>query len=263
MSPPPYVSKWLQNGFHAFLERFLRRHFHTVAVDRRSLDAVSVIGDAPLVVFGNHPSWWDPLLAHFTCRRCFEGRQFYAPIDAAALERYRVFGKLGFFGVRSGQRRGAADFLEASLAVLNQPGTSLWITPQGRFTDVRDRSSILATGLAHLCARMPSGGIALPMALELVFWEERLPECLMRFGVPIRCDQYQELDKRQWQERLTGSLQHTQDALAADIIARSPQPFEPLLSGKRGSGMLYDSFRRARSLLTGRPFRAAHGEKFN
>lgn len=262
-SSPPRVSRWLQNGFHAFLEPFLRRHFHTIAVDRQSRESLSLTGEAPLVVFGNHPSWWDPLLAHFVCRRCFEGRQFYAPIDAAALEQYRVFGKLGFFGVDMHDRRGAAAFLKTSLAVLNHPGSSLWITPEARFTDVRDRSATFAPGLAHLCARMPPGGIALPMALELVYWEERLPECLFRFGAPIRCDHYPESDKTAWQQRLSDALHRTQDALAADTMARSPEPFEPLLSGGRGAGKLYDGFRHVRSLLRGRRFRSAHGEKFN
>lgn len=262
-SSSPQVSRWLQDGFHAFLVPFLRRHFHTIAVDRQSAIAASSIGDAPLVVFGNHPSWWDPLLAHFACRRCFAGRQFYAPIAAVALERYRVFSKLGFFGVDLDQRRGAAEFLHTSLAIMNRPGTSLWLTPEGRFTDARDREAQFAPGLAHLCVRMPRGGIALPMALELVFWEERLPECLVRFGTPIRCDEFPELDKAAWQQKLSDALHETQDALADSVIARDPDPFEPLLSGGRGTGSIYDLFRRARSLLKGRSFHAAHGDKFN
>ena len=52
--------------------------------------------DAPLIIYANHPSWWDPMIAQFLNRKLCPDRQFYAPIDAKALEHYRVLGKLGF-----------------------------------------------------------------------------------------------------------------------------------------------------------------------
>lgn len=240
----------------------MQRHFHTIAVDRESLAALGAVADAPLLVFGNHPSWWDPLVAHFVCRQCLGGRQFYAPIDASALERYRVFARLGFFGVELNHRRGAAEFLRTSLAILSQPRGSLWLTPEGRFADVRDVSAEFQPGIAHLCTRMPSNVVVLPMAVEYVFWDERLPECLLRFGQPIRCGEFSELDKTAWQAKLFAALRETQASLATASIARNPEPFEPLLSGKRGAGV-YDHFRRLRHFFEGSRFRAEHGEKFN
>lgn len=240
----------------------MQRHFHTIAADRESLAGLSAIGDAPLLVFGNHPSWWDPLVAHFLCRRCFAGRQFYAPIDASALKRYRVFGRLGFFGVDLNHRRGAAEFLQTSLAILSHPGGSLWLTPEGRFADARDASAELQPGLAHLCTRMPNDAVVLPMAVEYVFWDERLPECLLRFGEPLRCGEWADLDKPAWHAKLSAALRENQAKLTAASIARNPEPFEALLSGKRGAGV-YDRFRRLRHLVEGTRFRAEHGEKFN
>ncbi|XZE52853.1 lysophospholipid acyltransferase family protein [Planctomycetaceae bacterium SH139] len=263
MSTPPPVANWFQNGFHSFLRPFLKRHFHTVAVHSESSDLLSEIGPGPLIVFGNHPSWWDPLIAHFLCRRVFAPRQFYAPIDAAALEQYQVFRKLGFFGIELNSKRGAAEFLKISTTILQAPRTSLWLTPEGRFADSRDRDATLMPGLSHLCSRMPAGGMAVAMALEYVFWEERLPECLVRFGPVIHCDQHADLDKPAWHALLTDSLRGTQDLLATDSVARSSAPFTPLLSGKRGAGSSYDSFRRLRATLTGGRFRAEHGRKFH
>ncbi len=201
-------------------------------------------------------------MAHYVCRHYFEGRQFYAPIDAAALEQYRVFAKLGFFGVDLKHRRGASTFLRTSLAILRSPGGSLWLTPEGRFADARDTSARFQPGIAHLCTRLPNHAVVLPMAVEYVFWEERLPECLIRFGEPIHCGQFGNLDKAGWQGKLFAALRETQGQLAAASIARDPQPFEPLLSGKKGTG-LYDIFRRSRQALRGARFRAEHGEKFN
>ena len=91
----PHVAGWFQNGFHRFLRRYLKRHFHTIAIDRDSRSSLIVDDDQPLIVYGNHPSWWDPLIAHFLNRSLFPNRQFYAPIDADALEQYKVFANLG------------------------------------------------------------------------------------------------------------------------------------------------------------------------
>lgn len=259
-SVPP-VSAWFQNGFHAYLRRLLRRHFHTVAIDRQSR-CESVIGEtAPLIVYANHPSWWDPLIAHFLNRTLFPSRQFYAPIDADALEKYRVFAKLGFYGVKMNTTSGAAAFLKQSSAILAAAGTSIWMTPEGRFADARDHAGALMPGLAHLCHRMSEGWV-LPLTLEYVFWEERLPECLSLLGTPINIAEHHDLSKPEWSELLTERLREAQTRLSERAIQRSAEPFDSLMSGTRGAGGAYDSFRRAKAWATGQDFRASHGEHF-
>ncbi len=258
----PGVSPFLQDGFHRFLRPFLRRHFHTIAVDRDSRPlTASIPTDEPVIVFGNHPSWWDPLIAHLLCQTWFPPRQFYAPIDADALAKYPVFGKLGFFGVRVDTPSGAAVFLRTCRRLLESPQSSLWVTPEGRFADVRDDSAPLAPGLAHLCTR-ERRGFVLPLAMEYVFWEERLPECLIRFGEPLALADH-DWSKTSWQETLTARLRSNQAALAKRVIARDSDAFEPVLTGSRGAGGFYDTFRRLRSWLSGSRFHAEHGDKFH
>ncbi len=259
----PNVAAWFQGGFHVFLRSFLKRHFHSVAIERgsrcdRSLDLQV---DAPLIVYGNHPSWWDPLIAHFLNSALFPSRQFYAPIDAEALEQYRVFGKLGFYGVQLNSTSGAAAFLKNSVAILNHGRTAVWMTPEGRFADVRDHTAPLMPGLAHLCNKLEHGWI-LPIALEYAFWEERLPECLVKMGEPISLADHHHLDKPRWSELLTSHLRAAQADLSQQVINRSVEPFDHLLRGSRGGGLIYDSLRRVKSLATRRRFRAAHGEHF-
>jgi 1-acyl-sn-glycerol-3-phosphate acyltransferase len=262
MSNVPPVAGWFQDGFHRFLKPYLRRHFHAVAAHADSRPAIAAIGTRPLIVYGNHPSWWDPLVAHFLCRNLFAPRQFFAPIDAAALQQYQVFRKLGFFGIDLATKSGAAAFLKTSLEILSTPKTSLWLTPEGRFADCRDWSAPLMPGLSHLCTRMPEDGVVVALALEYVFWNERLPLVLLRFSPPLARETYREYDKGQWNQLLTQHLRDTQAALAADVQARSAEPFETLLSGTRGAGGTYDTMRRLKSVALRRKFRAEHGEQF-
>jgi len=257
----PAVSAFLQNGFHAFLGRMLRRSFHTLAGERETLANANVAADQPLIVFANHPSWWDPLVAHYVNRQLFAGRQFYAPIDAEALDQYRVFAKLGFFGVRLGSPTGSAAFLKTSRTILAMPGTALWMTPEGRFVDPRDTEQPLAPGLAHLCSRAETG-VALPLAMEFAFWEERLPECLLRFGEPILIAEHAGLDKPAWAARLTASLRDNQQQLAKRVIARDATPFQELLRGSQGAGGMYERLRRLRGWLGGSKVAPQHGKQF-
>lgn len=264
----PVVSTALQSGFHAFLRPYLRRHFDCIGVHRDSslfpesdLNAAGFTGAGPLLLYTNHPAWWDPLIAHFLNRQLFAPRQFYAPIDAAALQQYRVFGKLGFFGVELGTTSGAAEFLRTSMAILESPHTALWITPEGRFADPRDHAAPLMPGLAHLCTKLTAGAV-IPLALEYVFWQERLPLCLVKFGEPLEPAAAPGWEKSQWQAALTERLRQTQRQLATSVIARDAAAIRPLLLGRSGAGGMYDTMRRLRSWLGGKRFRSRHGEHF-
>ena len=262
MTEAPNVPAWFQNGFHkTFLRPFLKRHFHAVAVERASQSDLCIEDGEPLVIYANHPSWWDPLIAHFLNRSLFPNRQFYAPIDAAALKQYRVFAKLGFYGVEMQTNSGAAAFLKQSVGILQSDSTALWMTPEGRFADVRDHSAELMPGLAHLCSRMTSG-VALPVAIEYVFWEERLPVCLVRLGVPTQIADHSELTKSQWSELLDLRLRESQARLEELAIARCSEPFDNLMKGKTRAGGFYDSFRRAKAFVTRKPFQSQHGRQF-
>lgn len=215
----------------------------------------------PLLVYGNHPSWWDPLVAHFLNRHLFPGRQFYAPIDAEALDQYRVFGKLGFYGVRLNTTAGAAAFLKQSTAILNSPGTAIWLTPEGRFSDIRDHSAELMPGLSHLCSRMETGCVV-PIALEYAFWNERLPVCLTRMGEPIWIQQHTDASKADWNRLVTNHLRENQVELSKLTVNRDSEAFENLIHGKVGAGGFYDFFRRIKSWSRLRRFRPQHGNQF-
>ncbi|WP_417736274.1 lysophospholipid acyltransferase family protein [Rosistilla oblonga] len=259
--PVPEISRFLLRGFRRYSRRMIRKQFHAVALLREGLaQARGIAADQPLIVYGNHPGWWDPLAAHLVCETCFPDRDFFAPIDAAALQRYRILARLGFYPLEMGTATGAANFLRCSRAILDRPAASLWLTPEGRFCDPRDRSAELMPGLAHLCSRFEQGAIV-PLAIEYPFWEERLPEMLMALGDPIDVAAHREMSKSDWRGLLTQRLRATQDQLARVAIDRDTEALEIVLRGGRGSGAGYDLARRFRSLFSGTRYQASHGGK--
>ncbi len=71
---------------------------------------------------------------------------------------------MGAFGVDLDSPRGGADFLRASKSILG-PGRMMWITAQGRFSDVRERPLGLRPGVARLVELAPDA-IFVPLALD-------------------------------------------------------------------------------------------------
>jgi len=252
----PTFSPRLFAAFTWYLRRYVARDFRAVRVARRATAPESAPG--PVVVYTNHPSWWDPLVMMLLHARWFDGRPAYGPMDAAMLLRYRFFARLGAFGVEQGTARGAAAFLRAGRAVLARRSSVLWITAEGRFRDVRDRPVRLAPGLAHLLAGGPACTVV-PVAFEYTFWTERKPEALVAAGEPIRPTDPRPDGADAWQRLLEDRLERTQDGLAADAASRDARRFEIVSrGGAAGVGGVYDLWRRVRAAIRGERFEAAH-----
>lgn len=271
----PTINRWLMDGFERhFLPRYLRKHFHVVACNRSALTSAVHAANTSLVVYCNHASWWDPMLALYLRSQTFHNHKLYAPIDAAALEQYKIFKSMGFYGVAS-SHRGAAEFLNRSLRILQTSGSSIWITPEGKFCDPRQLDEPLQPGLAHMAHAISRPASSedestspgerpntwfIPTAIEYTFWEERLPECLCWFGQPTQVQWHSgsQQSKAQWHQMLTDKLRETQRELAAASIARDTSRFEVILRGKVGSWSLYDLARRSWARLRGKQLQLEH-----
>lgn len=254
----PVISHPLRRLFTWYSRHYLRRHFHSLRVSRAS--ALPVKTDQPLVIYSNHASWWDPLVALLLAKEFLPGRNVFAPIDAVALERYGFFKRLGAFGVEQGTRRGAVRFLRLARTILQKSENTLWLTPQSRFADARERPVSFKAGIGHLPKQV--GQLCfMPVAIEYVFWEERLPEILVRFGEPYgTCTEEMQLEPQVWTEFFAGRLADTQNALAAEARHRQPEKFRCLLQGQSGVGGIYDRWRALKAKWLGKSFQPQHGK---
>jgi 1-acyl-sn-glycerol-3-phosphate acyltransferase len=242
--------------FGGVMARAMAASFHKVRIAEPGVPRLPA--GRSVIVYANHPSWWDPAFFIVLATKLFSQRQGFGPIDIDALARYRFMSRIGLFGIEPSSRRGAARFLKTGLRILDNPQAMLWITPEGRFTDVRARPVRLRPGLAHLARRAPRV-LLVPLALEYVFWEERTPEALCRFGHPIDAgsDLGHSIDTGS--ALLQHRLEETMEALALAAIARDPDRFSVLLRGRAGVGGVYDRWRWLRARLRNEEFRSEHG----
>jgi len=246
-------SKILNWGFRRYVRRFVRKNFN--AVRAAGSEQLAGFSEGPVVCFINHPGWWDPMTGVLITDLLFPGRRFAAPMDAEALRRYPILERLGFFAVERDTTSGAKEFLRTGRELLKNPHTILWLTPAGKFHDIRQPASFM-NGLSHLVDSEFSG-TALPMAIEYTFWNERSPELLVRFGSPVACPALSDERVARTLE-LEQALAKTQASLAELAIARDPAAFTTLATGRAGVGGLYDYWRRMIASLRGQKFQDRH-----
>jgi 1-acyl-sn-glycerol-3-phosphate acyltransferase len=253
---PPPISPLLLSMFERYAGRYVARSFHAFRLAKAQRPDPVAIRGKPLIVYFNHPSWWDPLICLRLAEQFFPDRNHYAPMDAAALAKYGFFERLGFFGVELGSARGARRFLTVSQQVLSRPDSALWIAAEGQLTDPRVRPVRLRSGIGHLANRVRQA-VLLPLGLEYPFWEERTPEALARFGEEIPAGEAG-LTATDWTTVLETRLESALDALAVESLARDPSRFDVLLGGSAGAGGVYDTWRRLKARFSSERLQAEH-----
>jgi 1-acyl-sn-glycerol-3-phosphate acyltransferase len=250
----PPISAVTMRFFQRVVRAYFRRHFRSVMVQHAERLA-EIKG--PLIVYANHSSWWDPMVSILLAQTLLPERKHYAPMDALALARYPILRKLGIFPVEMGSPRGAAQFLRTSRAILAAGGV-VWITPQGRFADPREAALAFKPGLGALASRSPEA-MLLPLAIEYTFWDERLPETLLRFGNAVKIEAGESSERAT--SRLEAELAEVMEDLKFAAMARDSGAFRVLLSGARGAGGFYGLGRRLWALAARKPMSMDHTER--
>jgi len=258
-SLPPF-SHSLHHWFMVYVRRSMRRHFHALRILRGAdgLPDHPDLGEAPVILYTNHPGWWDPLVFFTVAQILWPRRLNYGPIDAAALGKYRFLERIGLVGIEPRSRRGAARFLRVARAAGSRGDVIFWVTAQGEFADPRQRPVAIRAGVGH-AAEANDRGVIVPMAVEYPFWTERLPEALVAFGEPMAMGHMAGRDAHDWTRILAQHLEATQDRLAAAAMQRDPTRFHTLLAGDVGVGGVYDISRRVRAWIRRERFDASHG----
>lgn len=252
MTAAPPISQPVLWFFRRIVRGYFRRHFDAVRLSRTS--STTALTAPRLILYANHSSWWDPMVSVLLAAELMPARRHFAPMDSDALARYGILRRIGIFPVEMRTARGAVQFLRTGRAVV-EGGDALWITPQGRFADPRERPLAFKPGLAALSARVEGGCTVLPLAIEYVFWDERLPETLLHFGEPITVNGQ---TSEELEQQLDAALVKTMDQLKALAITRDPRAFRTLEQGHAGTGGFYEFGQRTLARLRGRTFQPGH-----
>lgn len=196
--------------------------------------------DGPLIVYLNHPSWWDGYLC-FVIDRILLRSSFdsYLMMEDRQLRSYRFFTWSGAFSVDRARPESAARSLRYSAALLrrDQP-SSLYIFPQGTISPNDQRPLRLYRGAAQIAVQLKRDVTFLPVALRYEFGKEQRPEALMRIGPAHRATPPLHVTAltRELQQRLSQNC----DQLRDDFLAGRTAAYPAILHGRVGINRLFD-----------------------
>ena len=186
--------------------------------------------DAPLLLYANHSSWWDGLVAFEVGRAA--ALDHYVMMEERHLREYALFRGLGAFSVVRESPREAARSIDYAGRLLRHTDRALWMFPQGATLPNDTRPLHLYTGAAHIIARVGTA-YAAPVAMRYEFLDDFRPEAFVRVGALERIIVSKDFDvkraTRAFAERLTGTL----DELGKDVLSLNLAGYEEIVARRR------------------------------
>lgn len=231
----------------------IRTSFHGIYL--REAAAPPAPDSPPVILFGNHSTWWDAHLVMALNEERWH-TDGYVMVEDAQLEHYRFFRRCGAFSVNPRDSRSALESLNYAVGLLTAaPRRSLLIFPQGRILANDARPLKFFKGTGHIVRRVVDqmGACALyPIALRYEFIGEQKPDGFISVGAPLIVrkgapdwspDASGLPDVRAVTARLEQALTDELDRLRDDVVAYRFSSFAPLIKGRRSINRLWDAVR--------------------
>ena len=212
-SPVPLRREIYVRRFLSISKFLLKRVFHRLDL---ALQEDLAVSPGPLVVYSNHPSFWDPLTTVLAVQSLWPDHKLFGPIEGEALRKHWYFEGLGFFGIQTSSVAGYRRFIQTSQAILSEVNQAcLLLTPEGTFADPAARPLQLKRGLAQLLATFAEPPSVYPLAVDYRLGAAAKPTAWLTLGRALRFEP--EMGAAEIQTLLTERLAQTMDANAARV----------------------------------------------
>jgi 1-acyl-sn-glycerol-3-phosphate acyltransferase len=123
---------WFYYPFFTWYSRRMpRRDFSRVKLHQHVKDS-----GKPILMIGNHVSWWDGFLAHYINLELFH-RRIHIMMLEEQLEKRMFLNKTGAYSIKKGARS-ALESLQYTAEILSDPGNMVVLYPQGSIHSITD-----------------------------------------------------------------------------------------------------------------------------
>jgi len=181
------LHKWLLQRYIAYRAR---RTFHSIRLSG-SWDLLETSNSYPLVLYGNHHTWWDGFLDLMIARR-FE-LDYYVMMDAAQLLQFPFFRKCGVFGIDLTTGSGRSAGLLHAIRLLKagaETRRSLFIYPHGRLQPSESGPiPAFQSGLSTLLKKA-APVTPIPVYHWFRFGKHPLAEVFIHLGSPVPANRH-------------------------------------------------------------------------
>jgi len=208
--------------FAIYNSNLLKRRFHTLQVSGLEILRERKI-DVPLIIYANHSSWWDGLVA-FQISRVLEMESFIM-MEERHLKKLFLFRRLGAFSVVREKPFEAIKSINYAVNLLKEnQARTLWVFPQGEILHNDSRPFYFYKGISKIIAKLEKS-LIVPIAFRYEFSGNFKPEIFAKAGEAIFFDKGVKADTEFFENRLALLL----DELKFDILNKDFNNFEKII----------------------------------
>jgi 1-acyl-sn-glycerol-3-phosphate acyltransferase len=210
--------------FSIYNRNLLKRRFSTFRVSGFDLLHDFTL---PRIIYCNHSSWWDGLVAFQISRKA--ALNSYVMMEEKQLKRYYFFRKLGAFSINRDNPRQALESLNYAIRLLRSKIVcNLWIFPQGEIVSNELRPIFFYQGLSKIVEKVGQC-IVTSLSIRYEFLGNFKPEIFVKIAEPefIRpaINFNHKMMTQNFVERMTINL----DELKNDIVNNKIQNYRSII----------------------------------
>lgn len=131
--------------FIKILDFFLNFKFKQSFSSLNFLQLSEINFQKPILIFGNHSTWWDGFIIWQLNRKIFN-KNFYVIMLEASLKKLWFFQKIGAFSINPGQKS-VVNSIHTASNLLKNEDTLLLFFPQGKLHSIYENSFDFSTGI--------------------------------------------------------------------------------------------------------------------
>ncbi len=218
-------SDWFEKVFAVYNSNLIKRRFNSLQVS--GLDFLTARDkNFPLVIYANHSSWWDGLVA-FQISREIKLDSFLM-MEEKQLRKLQFFRKLGAFSVVREKPPEAVKSINYAADILQKKlNRAVWIFPQGEILPNDIRPLCFYNGLTKIIEKV---GIcyAVPVAMRFEFSGEFKPEIFVKIGEPEIFNEDGNFISKKMTAIFEEKLSETLNALRTQILTKKIEDYQKI-----------------------------------
>jgi chlorobactene lauroyltransferase len=212
--------------FSIYNRNLLKRRFNSLKVEGLGC-LINKDSKLPLIIYCNHSSWWDGLIAFQISR--IAKLDSYLMMEEKNLKRFFLFRKLGAFSINRENGRSAIQSLKYSVELLaNDSKKTLWIFPQGEILNNDFRPIIFYNGISSIIEKVENCLVA-SLSIRYEFLDAFKPDIFVKISEPKSINIANGFDKKQMTKHLSSKLTANLDQLKKDILNKNIKNYRPII----------------------------------
>lgn len=210
---------WFEKIFAIYNRNLFKRRFQALRVE-----GIENLNKFPLIIYCNHSSWWDGLVAFEISRNA--RLDSYVMMEEKQLRNLFLFRKLGAFSVvRENPRKAIKSINYAAKVLKEKEDRAIWIYPQGEIQPNDIRPIEFYNGIARIAERVENCHFV-PIAFRYEFFGEWKPKVLVKIG---KTESFEKTNPKVLTQNLAEKLTNLLDELKQDIINNQLENYENLI----------------------------------